>query len=180
MIINNVTTLSSKEAINELVSVERKSYFKKYIFTALITILGLSLVIYIAIEGKKIDSIIVGILFLIFGSLLTIINTYYIFSTRKRIIKKNPLLSENGLTYSFIFKEESFTVNIIIGKDNKKLEYSYKELKKIYEHDGSIYFILIDNTYYRCKIDSFNNKKELELFYYGLSKHKIKYKRKTN
>ncbi len=180
MIINNVTTLSGEEAINELVNVERKSYFKKYIFTALLTFLGLSLVIYIAIAGEKIDSIIVGILFLIFGSLLTIINTYYILSMKKRIIKKNPLLLNNGLIYSFIFKEESFTVNVIISKENKKLEYSYKELKKIYEHDGSVYFILIDNTYYRCKIDSFKNKKELEQFFYGLSKHKIKYKRKIN
>lgn len=178
MIINNVTTLSSEEAINELVNVERKSYLKKYVFTALLTILGLIVVIYIAIAGEKIDSIIVGILFLIFGIFLTFINTYYILSMKKRIIKKNPLLIDNGLTYSFTFKEESFIVNIIIGKESKKLEYSYKELKKIYEKDGSIYFILIDNTYYRCKIDSFKDKKELELFYYGLSKHKTKYKRK--
>ena len=70
--------------------------------------------------------------------------------------------------------EEKFKVNIIVGDRTSKKEYFYKGLKKIKNYNDYIVFVLGGRTSYKCKKEGFIDKKQEELFFFGLNKHKIK------
>ncbi|MDE7385493.1 MAG: hypothetical protein K2M84_07030, partial [Anaeroplasmataceae bacterium] len=56
----------------------------------------------------------------------------------------------------------------------------YNALKKIIEYDDKICFIIGENDFYICKKENFASKKEMEIFFYGLAKHKTKIKKKLS
>lgn len=177
MIIKNLTILTGEEAIIDIITAQRKAYAKKYIFAVVLLILGLFAITILAIQGNGIDAMVVSLLFIFLGLIFAAINTYNILTLRKKTIKNNQKILEYGISYTFIFREESFSLIIKSGSTTNKMEYSYFDLKKIIEREATIDFVFADNNYYSCKKDSFTSPKELEQFFYGLSKHKIKFKR---
>lgn len=180
MVISNVTKFSGEEAIEEIAEYARKYYYKKYIFSGILAILGAVVIAIVAAQGNSIDTMVIGILFLSFALILILINTYSILTIKKRTYKKNPQIVQHGMTNSFIFKEESFSLSVKIGDKVSKVEYPYGALKKIIEYDDKICFIIGDNDFYTCKKDSFSSTKEMELFFFGLAKHKTKIKKKVS
>lgn len=180
MIIKNTTVFSGEEAIEEISNYARKYYYKKYIFACILGVLGAIIVGIVAAQGNSIDTMVIGLLFLAFAIVLVLINTYSIFTTEKRTKKKNPQIVEHGMVNSFTFKEESFSLQVKIGDKVSKLEYPYQALKKIVEYDDKICFIVSDNDFYSCKKENFSSQKELEVFFYGLTKHKTKIQKKLS
>ncbi len=180
LIIKNTTVLSSEEAIHRITELSRKYYYKKYIFSGILMVLGLTILLISVFVKSANDSNIIGYLFLAFGFILTGINTLSILTIQKKIKKQNPGIMEYGMVNSFTFKEESFQLQVKIGASVNKLEYPYNELKSITETDEYITFAISSLEAYLCKKDAFQSKKELEVFFYGLAKHKTKVKKKMS
>ncbi|MCM1131420.1 MAG: hypothetical protein NC310_04575 [Roseburia sp.] len=180
MVIKNITIFSGDEAIEEISNYAKRQYYKKYIFSGILGVLGIIVISLIATQGNSIDTMVIGLLFLAFAIILVLINTYSIVSIKKRIRKRNPQIVEHGMINSFIFKEESFSLQVKIGDKVSKLEYPYQALKKIIEYDDRICFIITDNDFYACKKTNFSSQKELEQFFYGLTKHKTKIQKKLS
>lgn len=180
MVIKNITKLTGEEAIEEITKYARKYYYKKYIFSGILAILGAIVIGIVASQGNSIDTMVIGLLFLSFALVLILINTYSILTLKKRTYKKNPQIVEHGMTNSFTFKEESFFLQVKIGDKISKVEYPYNTLKKIIEYDDKICFIIGDNDFYICKKENFSSLKEMEIFFYGLEKHKTKIKKKLS
>ncbi|MDE6660378.1 MAG: YcxB family protein [Anaeroplasmataceae bacterium] len=178
MVIKNTTHITGEEAIEIIVNYSKSYYYKKYIFSVIMAVLGSIIIGIVAAQGNSIDTMVIGILFLSFAVILALINTYSIFTLKKRTHKKNPNLVEHGMENAFTFKEESFLLQVKIGDKVSKVEYPYNALSRIIEYEDQIYFVLGDNDFYVCKKDSFKSPKELEVFFYGLAKHKTKIKKK--
>lgn len=180
MVIKNTSIFSGEEAIEEISNYARKYYYKKYIFAGILGVLGAIVISIVAAQGNSMDTMVIGLLFLIFAIVLVLINTYSIFTMEKRTKKKNPQIVEHGMINSFTFKEESFSLQVIIGDKVSKLEYPYQALKKIVEYDNKICFVITDNDFYTCKKENFSSLKELDVFFYGLMKHKTKIQKKLS
>ena len=180
MILKNTTILSGEEAIEEIVLTSKKYYYKKYIFSGLLLLVGIITLAVVLSLGNEQDSTILGYLFIAFGFSLAAINTYSIASIKRRTQKQNPALAEKGLTNSFTFKEESFQRLVKIGSKVNRIEYPYTALKQIIEHEDRISFVISALEIYICKKSAFQNPKDVEQFFYGLSKHKIKVKKKLS
>lgn len=180
MVIKNTTILSGEEAIEDITRYAKKYYLRKFIFPIILAVFGIIIVSIVAASGNSADTMVIGFLFFSFAIALILINTYSIFTMEKRTRKKNPQIVENGITNSFTFKEESFSLHVKIGNKVSKLDYFYKALKKIVEYDDRIIFIITDNDFYTCKKANFSSLKEMEIFFYGLSKHKIKIQKKLS
>ncbi|MDE6414266.1 MAG: hypothetical protein K2K48_02530 [Anaeroplasmataceae bacterium] len=178
MIIKNITSLTGEEAIEEIAEFSKKYYYKKYIFAGILAILGAIVIGIVAAQGNSIDTMVIGILFLSLAVVLVLINTYSIFTLKKRSMKKNPQIMQHGMHCTFTFKEESFSLQIKIGDKITKVEYPYNALQKIIEYDDKICFIIGENNFYTCKKENFSSLKEMEIFFYGLAKHKTKIKKK--
>ena len=172
MILKNTTILSGEEAIEEIVLTSKKYYYKKYIFSGLLLLVGIITLAVVLSLGNEQDSTILGYLFIAFG--------YSIASIKRRTQKQNPALAEKGLTNSFTFKEESFQLLVKIGSKVNRIEYPYTALKQIIEHEDRISFVISALEIYICKKSAFQNPKDVEQFFYGLSKHKIKVKKKLS
>lgn len=180
MIIKNTTILSKEEAIDEICKLSLKYYLKKYIFTAVLAIFGIIIIAVVAAQGNSTNTQVVGYLFLAFAGMLFLMNTYLIMTLRRRTIKKNPAIAEYGMVNVFTFKEESFSLQVKIGSSTNKIELPYTELKGMIEYDEKICFKIADTEAYICKKDCFSSKRDLDLFFYGLNKHKTKIKKRLS
>lgn len=179
MVIKNTTVYTGEEVVNEIVQYGRKSFYKKFIFPSILLILG-AIVILITFQGDSKTSLMMGSLFLIFAGILFLMNVVSIFTLRKKTQKRNPEILKFGMKNDFTFKEESFILLVTIGTKTTKLEYFYKDIKRIIEFDEKLLFMITDTDFYSCKKETFHSKKELDLFFYGLEKHKIKIKKKLH
>lgn len=176
MILKNTTILSNEEAIDEIVCASKKYYNKKFIFSGFLIGIGIVMLAIMLGLSKGQDSALLGYLFISFGTVLCALNIFSILSIRRKAQKQNPILFEQGLTNFFTFKEESFQLQVKIGTNINKVEYAYVALKEIVDYDDKIAFVVSPLEIYICKKDAFQNPKEVEQFFYGLSKHKTKVK----
>lgn len=179
MVIKNTTIYTGEEVVEEIVHFGRKSFYKKFIFPSILLILG-AIVVLITFQSDSRTSLMMGLLFLIFSCILILMNVISIITLRKRTKKKNPELLKFGMKNDFTFKEESFILLVTIGTKTTKLEYFYKDIKRIIEYDEKILFLITDADFYSCRKDTFHSPKELDVFFYGLEKHKIKVKKKLH
>ncbi|MDE5715454.1 MAG: hypothetical protein K2I42_04900 [Anaeroplasmataceae bacterium] len=180
MVVRNETKLSAKEAYDSLIQITRKNYYSRYIFFMLVFIFGIVIVSVSAFNKNATDTMVIGFIFIIVAILFVAMNVTTILRTPKMVRKKNAEIEANGVFNSFIFKEESFLLNININQKITKLDLPYTSLKKIIEYDDKILFMLSPTEVFICKKDGFNSLKEMEVFFYGLAKHKTKIKKKLS
>ena len=178
MIIKNTTILTGEEAIEELSKYSKVHYMKKFIFPSILLFLGILVIIIVSRQENATNTILLGTLFMSFAAVLALMNFISILTIKGRTKKKNPKLMECGMKNAFTFKEESFILHVSVGEETSKMEYPYKNIKKIVEYDSEILFWITDNDFYICKKDFFASKKEMDVFFYGLEKHKIKVKKR--
>ena len=76
--------------------------------------------------------------------------------------------------YDYSFHEEKFKLVVKVGDRTNKMEPFYKNLKKILNYEDMIVFVLNGGEAYKCKKSGFADKKQEELFFFGLKKHNIK------
>lgn len=179
MVIKNTTVLTNEESIQEIAAFGRRYYYKKYIFPCVLAVLGGIAIAVLASQGNGVDVMVIGIAFLVLSLFLVGLNTYSVLTIAKKTRKRNPKIAEFGMIHQFTFREESFSLQVKIGDTTSKVEYPYVNLKKIVEYDDRFCFIVGDMDFYTCKKTGFASLKEVDVFLYGLSKHKIKVKKKT-
>ncbi|MDE7161947.1 MAG: hypothetical protein K2N65_04225 [Anaeroplasmataceae bacterium] len=180
MIIKNTTHFTGEEAVEEISKYSKKVYYKKFIFPSILFVFGIIAVIIVAQQDNPANTFLLGALFILFAGILFLFNLFSLLTIKKRTCKKNPKLVEFGMKNEFTFKEESFTLHSSIGEETTKMEYPYMNIKKIEEYDTEILFWITDTSFYSCKKDAFPSEKELDVFFYGLEKHKIKIKKKLS
>lgn len=178
MVIHNETTFTSEEAIAELISISKKYYIKRFYFPIVLALFGIIILIIVSLEGNKTDTYIIGSIFLVLSLVFVILNIISLIRVPKLVKKKNPDIEAYGMVNSFVFKEESLFITVKVGSSVRKQESSYAQLKKIVEYEDRINFIMHTNTMHICKKSGFKNQKEMEVFFYGLSKHNTKIKKK--
>ena len=177
MIVENKTYVSKEHIYSKIKTNFNKRIYVKYIYIFLLIIIGIAVIIMAIRNGSPLDSIIIGCLFLICSLIFLYINIKNMLEVPKNIEKKFSDFIKFDNLNCFFFKEESMSLNIIINNKNYKLEEKYCNFKRIIDYNNVILFIPKNSEYfYVCDKDGFKNKKELELFYYGLRKHKIKIK----
>lgn len=180
MVIQNKTVLSGKEVYSSLLKTSRKAFMSKFIFTGVLTLIGLITVILVLSTNNATDSLVIGFMFLTIAILYGAMALISFGRLPSKIKKQNFEIVQNGMINKFTFKEESFQLTTVSGDKSEKYEYRYEELKKIVEEDQQILFYLSASTMLFCKKDGFSTPKEMDVFFYGLSKHKIKIKKKLS
>ena len=80
----------------------------------------------------------------------------------------------NGVIYEYSFHEEKLKLNIKVGDRSNKSEIFYTNLKKIVNYKDVIVFVVAAGNSYKCKKIGFTDKRQEELFFFGLKKHDIK------
>ena len=177
MIVHNETSLTGEEATSLLINSVVKDYKKRYIYLALILLIGIAILIF-SIITKQNEFITLGAIVAALGVGFFIYSIFDLKKTRTRVIKNNPDICEYGVKYTFNFKENSVQIMASINNKNKKSEYSYQNLKSIKENEISyeLVFNQID-TIYVLK-SGFENDKMEEFFRKNITttKKKIKYK----
>ena len=161
-----------------LLSIARKGYLSRFIFAAALAVFGIIIVIVVASTGNGTDTLVTGVLFLIFAFIFVLINIISLIKLPKKIAKRNSDVIAAGMVNDFVFKEESFTLSSTIAGKTSKFTGKYNELNKIVEEENQILFVLGQTEIFVCKKSGFENPKEMNIFFYGLSKHKTKIKSK--
>lgn len=179
MVIHNESILTADEALESLKKISKRNYIAKYIYSILLFILGISIIVMSFFEDDMVQSLSIGSAFIIVGVGYIVYNTISIHNIPKNLAKKNPDIVEFGITNSFTLKEESFSLVCAVGKRKTKHEFKYNQLSKIINEDDKILFLVSSSDVVICKKDSFKSRKEMDAFFYGLAKHKIKIKDKT-
>lgn len=177
MVIKNKTILNGQEVFNSLLKASKKSYISKFIFSAFILVIG-TVIVSIAIPMKQTDSITIGVMFLMVGFMYFLMNIISFFRLDKKIRKNSNAVVTSGMTNEFTFKEESFQLTTRIDNQTARFENKYDELHKIIEYDDEIIFMLTKTDLFICKKSGFSSPKEMDVFFYGLAKHKTKIKKK--
>ena len=180
MVVKNHTVLTSEEVYKSLLAAARKSYLGRFIFASALAVFGIIIVIVVASSGNATDTLVTGLMFLIFALIFALINTISFIRLPKKVAKRNSDVIEGGMINDFVFKEESFSLSSKIAGKVSKFEGKYNELNKIVEEDKQILFVLGQTETIVCKKSGFASPKEMNLFFYGLSKHKTKIKNKLD
>jgi len=177
MIVHNETALTGEEATNLLVNSFIKEYKKRYIFLALILLMGIAILV-TSLVTKQSEFITLGAIVTALGVGFFIYSIIDLKKTKKRVLKNNPEICEHGVKYSFNFKENSVQIHAVIGGKNKKSEYSYQYLKSISENEISYELIFNQNDAIYVLKSGFEDKKMEEFFRKNITttKKKIKYK----
>lgn len=178
MIIHNTTILKPEEALESLKKISKRNYLTRYIYSGFLLIFGILIMIMSFTEEDFVQSITIGGVFFAIAAAFLIYNFVSIKKLPQTVAKKNPEVAEQGITNVFTFKEESLIAKCFVGGHESKFEGKYVELNKIIEEDDRILFMVNSTDVLICKKDGFKNEKEMSLFFYGLSKHKIKIKDK--
>lgn len=180
MVIRNKTILEGQEAFQTLVKTTKKSFLPKLIFTAVLAVIGLIILILSLTASNLANYITIGFMFLIIAILYGLMHLLAFLSVSKRLRKQNTELLTYGIENQFTFKEESFQVVSRVGQQTVKNEFSYLELKKIVEEDDQILFYQAMNNAFVCKKSGFSEAKLVDVFLFGLAKHKIKVQKKLS
>ena len=178
MVIHNSTVLKPEEALESLIKISKRNFLNRYIYSGFLLVFGILIIIMSFTEENFVQSLSIGGVFFVIAAAFLIYNFVSIKKLPVTVQKKNPEVAELGITNIFTFKEESFFVKCQVGKKETKFESKYSDLSKIIEEDDRILFMVNQTDVLICKKDGFKSGKELDLFFYGLSKHKIKIKDK--
>ena len=177
MIVHNETSLTGEEAVTLLTNSLIRDTKRRYIFLALILILGVFILVF-SIVSKQKEFITLGAVVTALGIGFIVYSFIDLKKSRKRIIKNNPEISELGVSYIYKFKENSVQINAKIGSKNKKADYSYQFLKSITEFDDIYELVFNENNTVYVSKSGFENERMEEFFRKNITttKKKIKYK----
>ncbi len=178
MVIQNKTVLSGEEVYQSLIKASKKNYRFKFIFCTTLAVISIVILLLSMVSSNQADNLVIGFAFLIVTVLYLLVTLFSFFRVPAKIRKTNASIIQQGMQNDFTFKEESFSLITRSGDKTEKYEYSYTNLNKIVELDEAILFNLSATEIFICKKNGFKTPKEMNVFFYGLSKHKIKVKKK--
>lgn len=180
MVIKNTTVLSGEEVKKSLIKITKKNYYKRFIIVGILAIFG-TLILMLSMNNDALSNpFTTGFLFLGFAMVFAIYNCISLAFISRKVVRKNGIVTTAGMTNNFTFKEESFQLIVKINSSSSKIEMPYSNLKKIINLEDRILFMLSASDIFIAKKDGFSSSKEVDIFFYGLQKHKIKVKNKIN
>lgn len=174
MIIKNRTVFPGEEVRKTILEENSMEFWKRMIIVGFFLVVGSLVIIINTFSSKESFYLVLGIGLIIYSSLSFALDIYKLKKSNKNIDKDFGYEIEHGIIYDFDFHEEKFKLKISVGDRNSKVECFYNNLKKIVNKDDCIIFTLSGRSSYKCKKNGFKDSKQEELFFYGLSKHKIK------
>lgn len=178
MVIQNKTVLSGEEVFQSLLKASKKNYRLKFILCISLTVISIAILLLSLVSSNPADNLVIGFAFLIITILYFLVNLISYLRIPAKIRKTNKVILEQGMQNDFTFKEESFSLITRSADKQEKYEYPYSNLNKIVELDEIILFKLSATEIFICKKNGFQTPKEMDVFFYGLGKHKIKVKKK--
>ena len=180
MIIYNTTKFDGAEIKKSILADNKYKLIKQLIIFGVLFILG-SILLVLGLLYETTETVFtMGIGLVIFSILYFLFSLLKTLKERKNVDKNFEYEINNTLIYEYTFREEKFILNIKMGDRTSKLELFYNSLKRIVNTSDQIIFVVSNMDAYKCKKDGFKTKKEEELFFFGLKKHNIKIKDKTN
>lgn len=178
MVIQNKTVLSGEEVYQSLLKASKKNYRFKFIFCAVLAVISVVILLLSMVSSNQADNLVIGFAFLIITVLYLLVTLISFFRIPAKLRKTNESILQQGIQNDFTFKEESFSLITHSADKTEKYEYTYSNLNKIVELEEVILFNLSATEIFICKKNGFKTPKEMDVFFYGLSKHKIKVKKK--
>lgn len=175
MIVENKTVLDGNKICKDLVEKSKKSFIPKWITIGLLFILTILLTI-TAFLDEKYTNLFVSAIFLFFDGYYFINGIKVYKSIPKKVKEDNKNFIDNTITYHYKLKEQSFIVFAIVDHFNRRLEYKYDDIIKVYEYHNRYEFKLKDNTYLYINKDSYITEKGDEFFKKTLKQNKVKLK----
>ena len=177
MVVNNKTHLSGEKIRDVLIKSAKKNNFSRSIYILVVGLCGIG-ILSIGLATSQNTFTLMGAVFTGFA----IVYFLFVFLNYKKQIKKidieNEKLFESGIDYNFIFKEQSIKVDAIETDKRNKKEYSYKEIRKIFEYDDYFEIIFIDTLIAYVSKSGFENPRMIDFFKKNIEINKKKIKNK--
>lgn len=173
MVVYNKTKVDTDIMMKSLIKSTRKTQLPRLILSIIVLLCGIPFVIVGHINNAS-DYLTVGYLFLAIAIVYFLIAIKAISNSSKNVSQKNKDILENGITYDYQFKEQSFIVNATTLNKTTKLPYKYDVINKVYEYEDRFEFKLKENQVLFINKSGFESNKHIEFFIKNLSKNKKK------
>ena len=175
MVVYNKTVVDKDIMLNSLIKATKKTQLPRLVLSSIVLACGIPFIVYGHMKNEA-DYLSIGYAFIAISIIYYWIAIRAISKSSKRVLEKNRDIVENGITYNYQFKEQSFNVNLVTGNRTNKLPYKYDVIRKVYEFDDRYEFRLKDNQVLFINKSGFESPKHLEFFIKNLSKNKKKIK----
>ena len=175
MVVYNKTSITSEEAEKILVKSTKIDYSKKFLFALFLIAAGVPIMV-LGFANNNTIYITFGAIFIAFAIVLTGFNLVQFTKIPKVVREKNQEACEYGVNYDFRFKEHSVYLIVSANDRKNKYEYTYDQLKRIYEYEDKYEIKFVNNVTLYVDKAGFENKKMEEFFRKNIqtSKKKIK------
>lgn len=177
MVIKNITSLSGDNALNILISSTTREYRKRYIYLAILLLVGV-LVLVLGLVMKQNNIVIMGAVVCAIAIGFFIYSLIDLKRMKSKILKQNPDVCNTGVEYTCQFKENSCQIVAKLGGKTKKLEYSYQNLKSIYEDNDGYEMIFNQTDSIYIYKSGFESSKHEEIFRKNITTTKKKIKKR--
>ena len=175
MVVENKTKLDGNKVREDLIKITRKSFLPKCLGILFLLILTVLLIVTSFSEEQYIN-LIITLLFVFFDIYYIINGIKFYKNVPNKIDSDNQFLKDNTIVYHYKFKEQSFLLFAIVNDMNRRLEYKYEDITKIYEFHNRYEFKLKDNTFLYMYKNAYITEKGDEFFKKNLKLNKIKVK----
>ena len=175
MVVTNKTEIDKEEAYNTLLKSAKKSFNSRYITSVFLIIAGVILIVYGHTSNSSMY-LTFGYAFVAIGIAYIIMTIIGLYKTPKNIEEANKEICENGVTYNYTFREQSFDVKATTLNKNSKATYKYSQIKKVIDHPDRYELILNENLLFYVLKSGFENEKMIEFFLKDLNINKVKLK----
>lgn len=179
MVVYNKTVIDKEEVLSSLVKITRMGQLSRFILSTIILLCGLPLAIYGHISSDS-NYTMVGYVFLAFAVVYYGMSIFTVVQAPKKVYKQNKDICDYGMTYNYVFKEQSFQVQLSSMGKNKKLPYKYSDVKRIYEYEDKYEFRLVENQVLFVYKIGFENERYEDFFRKNLLKNKKKIRNKMH
>lgn len=168
MVVKNKTILTKEEVITEVTSTAKRDYTSRYILSLVCVVFGVLLLI-LGLSNTDSSTNTFAYIFLAIGIAYIVLTLIQSARLPKKIRKEHE--NDEGITFEFLFKEQSANITILENGKRKKIEYPYIEFKRIIEREDSYQF-RVDQCIIVAKKSGFENKRMEDFFVSNVKKNK--------
>ena len=173
MVVYNKTSVNKEVMVKSLVKSTKLTQLPRLILSSIVLLCGIIFII-IGHTSNQADYLAVGYAFILVAIIYYFLAIRAIKKAADKVYEQNKDVVENGVTYNFQFKEQSFNVNATTLNKTTKLPYKYDMIKKVYEYEDRYEFKLRGNQVLFIDKAGFESPKHIEFFIKNLSKNKKK------
>ena len=163
MVVENVSNISGEMAFEALYSSIKQGNNKKYIYALVILVIGAGILMY-GIFSAQSMWLTAGGIFAAFGVGLILYNLVMSFRAPKDIRKNNKEIVENGVIYTYRFREQGVDLQINCNGKRSKGTYLYSDFKRIFEYNDRFEMKLKDGDVLFVIKSGFTNDRMIEFF----------------